>query len=122
MSGKIGQLKDLLGKITQNPDVRGSMVISKTGLVISTNLKDKIQQETFAAMVATMLGASTAALQEFGKGEPDYMLSAVTDGTLIAMDAGPKAILVTMMGTVQGVDKVLDTMRNVRIDIKDLVR
>jgi uncharacterized protein len=122
MSGKIGQLKDLLGKITQNPDVRGSLIISKTGLVISTNLKDKIQQETFAAMVATMLGASTAALQEFGKGEPDYMLSCVTDGTLIAMDAGPKAILVTMMGTVQGVDKVLELMRNVRVDIKDLVR
>lgn len=122
MSGKIGQLKDLLGKITQNPDVRGSLVISKTGLVISTNLKDKIQQETFAAMVATMLGASTAALQEFGKGEPDYMLSTVSDGTLIAMDAGPKAILVTMMGTVQGVDKVLETMRNIRVDIKDLVR
>jgi len=122
MSGKIGQLKDLLGKITQNPDVRGSLVLSKTGLVISANLKDKIQQETFAAMVATMLGAGTAALQEFSKGEPDYMLAVVNDGTLIAMDSGPKAILVTMMGTVTGVDKVLQLMRDVRQDVKELVR
>jgi predicted regulator of Ras-like GTPase activity (Roadblock/LC7/MglB family) len=121
-SGKIGQLKDLLGKVTQNPDVRGSLVISKTGLVIAANIKDKIQQETFAAMVATMLGAGTAALQEFDKGEPNYMLAVVADGTLIAMDSGPKAILVTMMGTAQGVDKVLEIMRNVRDEVKELVR
>jgi predicted regulator of Ras-like GTPase activity (Roadblock/LC7/MglB family) len=115
-------LKELLGKVIENPDVRGSLVISKTGLVISSEMKQKIQQETFAAMVATMMGASTAALAEFGKGEPDYLLATVTGGSLVAMDAGPKALLVTMVGSVHGINTVIETMRSVRDDVKELVR
>lgn len=118
----MGQLKDLLGRMASNPDVRGSMVISKTGLVISADVKDKIQKETFAAMVATLMGAGSAALQEFGKADPDYILLQVSDATLLVMDAGTKALLVSMVGSVHGIDKVIETMRSVRDDIKDLVR
>jgi predicted regulator of Ras-like GTPase activity (Roadblock/LC7/MglB family) len=121
-TGKIDQLKSLLSKVNENPDVRGSMVISKTGLVISADVKDRIQQETFAAMVATMMGAGTAALSEFGKGDPDYLMATVSGGSLISMDAGPKALLVSMVGSVHGIDKVIGTMRNVRDEVKDLVR
>lgn len=122
ITAKMGQLKELLGNVNENPDVRGSMVISRTGLVITADLKDKIQQETFAAMVATMMGAGTAAIQEFGKGDPDYILLQVTDGTLLAMDSGPKALLVTMVGSVHGIEKVIEAMRTARDEVKELVR
>lgn len=121
-TAKMGQLKDLLGKVNENPDVRGSMVTSKTGLVISAELKDKIQKETFAAMIATLMGAGTAALQEFGKGEPDYIMLQVSDGTLMVMDSGPKALLVAMVGTVHGINEIIETMRSVRDEVKELVR
>lgn len=98
------------------------MVTSKTGLVIAADLKDKVQQETFAAMVATMAGAASAALMEFGKKEPDYILCQVSDGSLLAMDAGPKALFVTMTSSAHGIDKVLEVMRGIRDDVKDLVR
>ena len=69
-----------------------------------------------------MMGAGTAALAEFGKGEPDYMLATVSGGSLVAMDAGPKALLVTMVGSVHGIDKVISSMRNARDEVKELVR
>ena len=51
-----------------------------------------------------------------------YLMATVSGGSLISMDAGPKALLVTMVGSVHGIDKVIGTMRNVRDEVKDLVR
>lgn len=73
-------------------------------------------------MVATMMGAGSAALQEFGKTEPDYILAQVSDSTLVAMDSGAKALLVTMVGSVHGIDKIIETMRGVREEVKELVK
>jgi len=115
-------LKDLLSKVRSLPNVEAVVVVSRGGLVIASETASRVHEETFSAMCATMAGAATAAVAEFGKGEPEKIVVDTESGSLLVMDAGTKALLATMMESREGVGKVVQTMNEIRPEITELVR
>ena len=73
--------------------VEASAIASRDGLLICSNMPQKQNAETFAAMAATMLGAAEIATIELGKGIPDRIIVESKHGRIIATGAGPKALL-----------------------------
>jgi predicted regulator of Ras-like GTPase activity (Roadblock/LC7/MglB family) len=69
-----------------------------------------------------MAGAATAAVAEFGKGEPEKIVVDTEGASLIVRDAGTKALLVTIMEKKEGVAKVVQAMNDISPEVKELVR
>jgi predicted regulator of Ras-like GTPase activity (Roadblock/LC7/MglB family) len=74
-------------------------IASRDGLLICSNMPQKQNAETFAAMAATMLGAAETATAELGKGIPGRIIVESKHGKIIATGAGPKALLLVMTET-----------------------
>ena len=86
----------MLKELRKVSDIEGSAAVSRDGLIIAADLSKDVDEETFAAMSATMLGAAETATTELGKGIPQRIIVESENGKLIATGAGQKALLVVM--------------------------
>ena len=107
----IASTNDMLNKILLNlkqvGGINASSIVSRDGLLIVSNMKNESHAETFAAMSATMLGAAESATIELGKGIPERVIVESDHGKLIAMGAGPKALLVILAKPDAGLGLIL---------------
>ncbi len=106
-SEMLGKVLADLGKIG---DVEASAVATRDGLLMTADMHNRGDPETFAAMSATMLGAAETAATELNKGVPNRVIVESDDGKLICMGAGPKALLVVMTAPEAGLGLVLVEM------------
>ena len=77
-------------------DIQGSSVISRDGLVIASDLSRETDEDTFAAMSATMQGAAETAVSELRQGNLRQIIVDADKGKIITISAGEKAILVIL--------------------------
>ncbi len=89
-----GMLEKIINDLLSIGGIEASLVASRDGLLIYSNTAMKEHAETFAAMSATMLGAAETATTELGKGIPDRIIVESMNGRIIAIGAGPKALLI----------------------------
>src|SRR4030067_1739168 len=91
---------EMLEKILEDLKLPGrieaSLVASRDGLLIFSNIDLKEHAQTFAAMSATMLGAAETATLELRKGMPERIIVESDKGKIIATGAGPKGLLVVL--------------------------
>lgn len=122
MVDKIEKLKQILSDLAKQDGVDGVLVVSRGGLVIASSLTRDIHEETFAAMSATMVGASTAALAEYNKPAPDVFY--VTGGGygLIAIAAGERGLLVAMISDINKMQGIATQMGELKEDVAELVK
>ena len=92
---KKDKLIELLKEMQKIGDINGSIVVSRDGLVIASNITE-IDADTFAAMSAAMQGAAETAASELKQGEVDQIIIETGKGKIISTGAGTKAILVIM--------------------------
>jgi len=92
---KKDKLIELLQGMQKIGDISGSIVVSRDGLVIASNIT-KIDADTFAAMSAAMQGAAETAASELKQGEVDQIIIETRNGKIISTGAGAKAILVIL--------------------------
>jgi predicted regulator of Ras-like GTPase activity (Roadblock/LC7/MglB family) len=74
-----------------------SAIISRDGLVIAADLPEGVSVDTFAIMCATLLGAASTANSELRVGTPTSVLVESEDSKMIAVGAGRKALIVTVL-------------------------
>ncbi len=91
-----GMLEKIINDLLCLGGIEASVVASRDGLLIYSNVPMKEHAEAFAAMSATMLGAAETATTELGKGIPERIIVESMNGKIIAMGAGPKALLILM--------------------------
>ena len=91
-----GMLEKILNDLKLLGGIETSVVASRDGLVIYSNAALKMNSEVFAAMSATMLGAAETATTELGKGIPERIIVESMNGKIIAIGAGPKALLIIL--------------------------
>jgi len=72
-------------------------------------------------MSATMLGAAETATTELGKGIPDRVIVESDNGKLIAMGAGPKALLVVLTEPNAGLGLILVELEKAAEKIKKII-
>ena len=100
-------LNKILSDLKQMGGINASSIASRDGLLVVSDMESESHAETFAAMSATMLGAAENATTELGKGIPDRVIVESDNGKLVAMGAGPKALLVILTKPDAGLGLIL---------------
>jgi len=90
------RLEKVLKDLKDVGDILASAIVSRDGLLIAADLSPNVNADAFAAMTATMLGAAETATSELGMGIPDRVIVEGKTGKIVAVGAGPKALLVVM--------------------------
>ncbi|KAB3548000.1 MAG: roadblock/LC7 domain-containing protein [ANME-2 cluster archaeon] len=88
-------LNKVLSDLMKTGEIESSVIASRDGLLMVSRMQ-KGDDETFAAMSATMLGAAETASAELEKGIPDRVIVESNNGKLVAIGAGPKALVVVL--------------------------
>ncbi|MDI6902333.1 MAG: roadblock/LC7 domain-containing protein [Methanocellales archaeon] len=116
-----GMLDKVLSDLKSIGDVEASAIVSRNGLLKASDVSSDIRAETLAAMSATMLGAAETATSELKKGIPNRVIVEFKEAELIAMGAGPQAILVTMTNPGAGLGLILVRMEKASEKVKGLL-
>lgn len=105
-------LKSMLREL-RGDGVTSSAVISRDGLVIAADLDSATYVETFAIMCATLMGAAVTANMELKKAPPERVTVESSDGKMLILSAGRKAVVVSVISN--GVDETHVTKQMERI-------
>ena len=89
-------LEKILDDLKLPGGIEASLVASRDGLLIFSNIDLKKHAQTFSAMSATMLGAAETATLELRKGIPERIIVESDEGKIIVTGAGPKGLLVVL--------------------------
>ncbi|MCD6146001.1 roadblock/LC7 domain-containing protein [ANME-2 cluster archaeon] len=113
-------LDKVLSDLMKTGEIESSVIASRDGLLMASQMQ-KGDDETFAAMSATMLGAAETASTELEKGIPDRVIVESNDGKLIAIGAGPKALVVVLTPPDAGLGLVLVELGKAAEKIKKIL-
>jgi hypothetical protein len=99
MATKTEQLKTILERLGNVGGIKASAVISVDGLpIVPHTMPQDVDANTFAAMLASMVGAAETALKSLGsKSIIDSVVAESRDVRVVAVKAGEDAILTIMM-------------------------
>ncbi len=116
-----GILEKVMNKMKSVGGVGATAVASRNGLLICSNVRRKQNAETFAAMLATLLGAGETATSEFGMGIPDRIIVESKQGAIITTGAGSKALLMVMINSNAGLGLVLAEVEKASKEIEQIL-
>ncbi len=121
MPDTIDHVDKLLSDLKKVGGVETCAAVSRDGLLIRGIIADEQSAESFAAMSATMLGAAETATTELGKGIPHRVIVETERGRLIAVGAGPKALLVVLVDSETGLGLILLELEKSAQKLKELL-
>ncbi|MFO7991437.1 MAG: roadblock/LC7 domain-containing protein [Thermoplasmata archaeon] len=99
-------LSDLKGK-----GVFGSAVISRDGMIISSDLPAGVHEETFSIMCATIIGAANTANSELDRRSPNKIIVDSDEGRIIIANAGSKLILSVVVDSTHILSELFDHIK-----------
>jgi len=92
------ELQSLIKEMRRRiPDLLYSAVISADGLVIVADLPPEVDEDLFAATQAALISVSERVVGEVGIGPLSEIVVTGDKGRVVAMQAGPEAILVSVV-------------------------
>ena len=121
MTDTIELVDKLISELKKAGGVEACAAVSRDGLLIRSSMQKEQFAESFAAMSATMLGAAETASTELGKGVPNRVIVESTQGRLIAVGAGPKALLVVIVNPDAGLGLILLELDKSAKKLKELL-
>ncbi|MFQ6061650.1 MAG: roadblock/LC7 domain-containing protein [Methanosarcinales archaeon] len=122
MVTSIQVFEEVLNDLKKIGTIEASAVVSRDGLLMLSDMPSgSTSAETFAAMAATMLGAAETATTELRKGVPDRVIVESEHGKLVAIGAGPKALLVVMTAPDAGLGLILVELEKAAEKIKKVI-
>jgi len=119
--GDTGELDRVLASLQNISDVDGAAVVTRNGILITSSLPQDVDGQKFAAMAASLVGASetvAALLKSFMK----RAIIEVERGKLLALGAGPKAILIVLLNDRADVESLLREIEPRRKDIMKIFK
>ncbi len=121
MTDTIELVDKLISELKKAGGVEACAAVSRDGLLIRSSMQKEQFAESFAAMSATMLGAAETASTELGKGVPNRVIVESAQGRLIAVGAGPKALLVVIVNAEAGLGLILLELDKTAKKLKELL-
>ena len=103
----VDMVDKILADLKKVGGVEACAAATRDGLLIRALMQQEQFAESFAAMSATMLGAAETATTELGKGVPNRVIVESDHGRLIAVGAGPKALLMVLVNSDTGLGLIL---------------
>jgi predicted regulator of Ras-like GTPase activity (Roadblock/LC7/MglB family) len=114
-------LKEEMKELRKIPDIKGSAVIRRDGLMIISDLPGNVNSNSVAAMTAAIVGTSETASRELKTGEMIYVTIESTSGALISIGAGSDAILVAITKRKPNINRVLGEMNKTSKKVAKLI-
>jgi len=102
-------------------DIRGLAIITKNGLPVAVKLPRDVDIETFSGMSAAMYGAAETTMMELRGGHMYWVYTETEDCTLVVIDAGPSALLVSLVRSGANIGLVLMRLKIAANDVKNLI-
>ncbi|KCZ72487.1 hypothetical protein ANME2D_00914 [Candidatus Methanoperedens nitroreducens] len=121
MPDTIDMIDKILTDMKNVGGVEACAAVSRDGLLIRAIVQNWQFAESFAAMSATMLGAAETATVELGKGIPHRVIVESGQGRLVAVGAGPRALLVVTVDSDTGLGLVLIELEKAAKKLKELL-
>ncbi len=121
MSHVIDMVDKVLADLKKIGGVEACATATRDGLLIRAVMQQEQFAESFAAMSATMLGAAETATTELGKGVPTRVIVESDHGRLIAVGAGPKALLMVLVNSDAGLGLVLLELEKSANKLKEIL-
>ncbi|MCZ7357634.1 MAG: roadblock/LC7 domain-containing protein [Candidatus Methanoperedens sp.] len=122
MPDTIDMVDKILSDLKKVGGVEACAAASRDGLLIRAILQKEQFAESFAAMSATMLGAAETATTELGQGVPHRVIVESERGRLIAVGAGPKALLMAIVNTDTGLGLILLELDKAAEKLKEILK
>lgn len=94
---KADRLKAALSRL-KGSGIEASAAISRDGTLLAADVAPGEERKIFAPMYAAMLGAAEEASSELRTGIPRRVVMEVGEKKLVATGAGPKALVVALIG------------------------
>lgn len=91
---KSERLTMALKKVVAVSGVAGAAIVARNGLLIASELPRDVDERRLGAMTATMMGAVETTGVTLNKGSVRRVIAEVEHATIVAMGAGPKALMV----------------------------
>ncbi len=121
MTDNVEIIDKILVDLKKVRGVEACATVSRDGLLIRAILQEGQSSESFAAMSATMFGAAETATAVLGKGIPSRVIVESDRGRLIAVSAGPKALLIVLVSLDTGLGLILLELEKAAIKFKELL-
>ena len=102
--------------------VKASAVVSRDGLIIVADLPEDVNEETVAAMSATLVGTAEQVCSELKSGIFQRAIVEGKEGKIISIGAGPFAILVCIASPESKLGLVLMEMSRAAEEIKKIIK
>lgn len=114
-------LENVLDVLNKMGGIDASAVVARDGSLMAANIPPDVHPEIFGAMSATMLIAAETAVTELKKGATDFIITQAKEAKIIAMGAGPNALIVTMISPTTTLGLILMEMERASEKVKVLV-
>ena len=90
-----------------------SAIVSRDGIMISSDIPEGVIAETFTIMCATMMGAASTAHSELKIGQPKAMRILSEKHEMFLVSAGRKAIIVCVVPLGTKIDQLQARLREI---------
>ncbi|HTY90864.1 MAG TPA: roadblock/LC7 domain-containing protein [Methanocella sp.] len=118
---KAERLKSALSRL-KGSGIEASAVISRDGTLLAADTAPGEEHRIFAPMYAAMLGAAEEASSELRMGIPRRVVMEVGDKRLVAVGAGPKALVVALIRTGASYEEALAGIDRAIAEVRDALR
>lgn len=117
---KAERLKAALSRL-KGSGIEASAVISRDGTLLAADTAPGEEHRIFAPMYAAMLGAAEEASSELRLGIPRRVVMEVGDKKLIAVGAGPQALIVALIGPGSSYKGALADIDKIKEEVKAIL-
>jgi predicted regulator of Ras-like GTPase activity (Roadblock/LC7/MglB family) len=117
---RVERLKAALSKL-RGSGVDASAVISRDGSLLAADMPPGEENKIFAPMYAAMLGAAEEATSELRLGVPRRVVMEVGDKKLLAVGAGPVALVIALVGPKAQYEKAVADVDRTASDVKAIL-
>ncbi len=104
-----------------SPEVEAAALVSLDGLIIASALKLEDNVERISAMSASLLSLAEGISKETNRGSLDELLISGTQGHLVLMSVGEKAVLTAMVAAQAKMGILLMDMRHTAEDLHKIL-
>jgi predicted regulator of Ras-like GTPase activity (Roadblock/LC7/MglB family) len=115
------ELDRVLTSLQNISDIEGAAIVTRNGILVKSTLPQDIDGQKFAAMSASMVGASetvAALMRSFAK----RIVIEIERGKILALGSGPKAILIVSVGERTDIEKLTQELEKHRKDIMKIFK
>jgi len=89
-------VRSVLQRLSEVPGVKGSLVVTKDGMVIASLVSGEMRQDVVAAMAANVIRATKRAVAADGLADFSRYTLIASHGKMSFTDAGPAFLVVVM--------------------------